>query len=117
MLKRIMTLGIAAAFLAFAAPALAAEGDSCDDGKGAADQTACDDDGSTCDPKKLICVGDDTGDDTNGDDTTDEDLFAELPEGGIAVHVGSGPTRAPWNVDDWRGVRDLLDAVTRTVVA
>jgi trehalose 6-phosphate synthase/phosphatase len=48
-----------------------------------------------------------------GDDTTDEDLFAELPEGGIAVHVGSGPTRAPWNVDDWRSARELLDAVAR----
>jgi trehalose 6-phosphate synthase/phosphatase len=49
-----------------------------------------------------------------GDDPTDEDLFAELPDNGIAVHVGRGPTRAPWNVPDWRAARELLEALAHT---
>ncbi|HET9299908.1 MAG TPA: bifunctional alpha,alpha-trehalose-phosphate synthase (UDP-forming)/trehalose-phosphatase, partial [Candidatus Polarisedimenticolaceae bacterium] len=49
-----------------------------------------------------------------GDDPTDEDLFAELPANGIAVHVGGGPTRAPWNVPDWRAARELLEALARS---
>jgi len=30
-----------------------------------------------------------------GDDRTDEDMFAALPEGSLAVHVGPSPSRAP----------------------
>jgi trehalose 6-phosphate synthase/phosphatase len=48
-----------------------------------------------------------------GDDRTDEDLFAALPPGGIAIHVGPSPSRAPWRlpgVDEARAfLRSLLD--------
>jgi trehalose 6-phosphate synthase/phosphatase len=44
-----------------------------------------------------------------GDDATDEDMFTALPDDGIAVHVGTGATRAPWNVEDWRAARALLE--------
>lgn len=43
-----------------------------------------------------------------GDDTTDEELFAALPEGAHTVRAGFGPTRAGWIVDGPRGVRALL---------
>jgi trehalose 6-phosphate synthase/phosphatase len=49
-----------------------------------------------------------------GDDRTDEDLFAALPEGSVAVHVGPLPSRAAYRlaaVGDARGLlRRLLDA-------
>jgi trehalose 6-phosphate synthase/phosphatase len=48
-----------------------------------------------------------------GDDRTDEDLFAALPEGAVAVHIGAGPSRAAIRfarVDDARAfLRALLD--------
>lgn len=43
-----------------------------------------------------------------GDDVTDEDLFAALPERGIAVHVGPSRSRAAWRLPDSRSVRKLL---------
>lgn len=43
-----------------------------------------------------------------GDDRTDEDLFAALPNGSIAVHVGPNPSAAPFRLHDFRDVRDLL---------
>jgi trehalose 6-phosphate synthase/phosphatase len=46
-----------------------------------------------------------------GDDRTDEDLFAALPEGSIAVHVGPTPSRAPYRVRDVRAARGWLEAV------
>jgi trehalose 6-phosphate synthase/phosphatase len=46
-----------------------------------------------------------------GDDRTDEDLFAALPEGSVAVHVGRSPTRAPLRVPDVAAARSLLSAI------
>jgi trehalose 6-phosphate synthase/phosphatase len=46
-----------------------------------------------------------------GDDRTDEDLFAALPEGSIAVHVGPNPSRAPYRLDDYRDARALLQGL------
>ncbi len=46
-----------------------------------------------------------------GDDRTDEDMFAALPRGSIAVHVGPGSSRAPLRVPDVRAVRALLAAI------
>jgi trehalose 6-phosphate synthase/phosphatase len=43
-----------------------------------------------------------------GDDQTDEDLFAALPPGARAIHVGPGETRAPLRVASVREVRALL---------
>jgi trehalose 6-phosphate synthase/phosphatase len=43
-----------------------------------------------------------------GDDRTDEDLFAALPEGSLAIHVGPAPSVAPLRVADVRAVRALL---------
>jgi len=43
-----------------------------------------------------------------GDDRTDEDLFAALPEGSLAVHVGPAPSRAPLRIPDVRAARALL---------
>lgn len=43
-----------------------------------------------------------------GDDSTDEDLFAALPEGSIAVHVGPNPSRAPFRLRDYRAARAFL---------
>jgi trehalose 6-phosphate synthase/phosphatase len=43
-----------------------------------------------------------------GDDQTDEDLFAALPEGSLAVHVGPEPSRAPVRLDGVEDVRALL---------
>jgi trehalose 6-phosphate synthase/phosphatase len=43
-----------------------------------------------------------------GDDRTDEDLFAALPEGSIAVHVGPAPSAAALRVADVRAARALL---------
>jgi trehalose 6-phosphate synthase/phosphatase len=43
-----------------------------------------------------------------GDDRTDEDMFAALPPGGIAMHVGPLPSGATVRVKDWRAVRALL---------
>jgi trehalose 6-phosphate synthase/phosphatase len=46
-----------------------------------------------------------------GDDRTDEDLFAALPEGNLAVHVGPAPSAAPLRLRDVRAARDLLAAI------
>ncbi len=43
-----------------------------------------------------------------GDDRTDEDLFAALPEGSVAVHIGPNPSCAPYRLDDYRDARRLL---------
>jgi trehalose 6-phosphate synthase/phosphatase len=43
-----------------------------------------------------------------GDDRTDEDLFAALPDGSIAVHVGPAPSRAALRIRDVTAARDLL---------
>jgi len=43
-----------------------------------------------------------------GDDLTDEDLFAALPPGGVAVHVGEGESAAPLRVIDSDAVREIL---------
>ena len=43
-----------------------------------------------------------------GDDRTDEDLFAALPDGSVAVHVGPAASRAPIRIRDVAGARALL---------
>ena len=43
-----------------------------------------------------------------GDDRTDEDLFALLPVGAIAIHVGPRPSCAPFRVPDVASARALL---------
>ena len=43
-----------------------------------------------------------------GDDRTDEDLFAALPEGSIAVHVGQSQSRAPIRIADVAEARAVL---------
>jgi len=44
-----------------------------------------------------------------GDDRTDEDLFAALPPGGVAVRVGEGESAATLRVVDSGAVRELLE--------
>jgi trehalose 6-phosphate synthase/phosphatase len=46
-----------------------------------------------------------------GDDRTDEDMFAALPEGAIAVHVGRGSSRAAFRVPSPVAARALLRAI------
>ena len=46
-----------------------------------------------------------------GDDQTDEDLFAALPEGGVAIHVGPRPSRAPYRLEDTRAARAFLSSL------
>jgi trehalose 6-phosphate synthase/phosphatase len=46
-----------------------------------------------------------------GDDRTDEDLFAALPEAGLAVHVGPAPSRAAIRVANVAAARGLLEAI------
>jgi len=43
-----------------------------------------------------------------GDDRTDEDLFAALPAGAIAIHVGPSPSRAELRISGVRAARALL---------
>ena len=43
-----------------------------------------------------------------GDDRTDEELFAALPPGSFAIHVGSGESRASYRLADPAAVRDFL---------
>jgi trehalose 6-phosphate synthase/phosphatase len=52
-----------------------------------------------------------------GDDRTDEDLFAALPEGALAVHVGPEPSRASIRLDGVPEVRALLRAVVAAAPA
>jgi len=49
-----------------------------------------------------------------GDDRTDEDLFAALPEGSIAVHIGQSSSRAPIRIADVAAARALLAAIAKT---
>ncbi len=44
-----------------------------------------------------------------GDDRTDEDLFAALPAGAIAIHVGPSPSRAELRISGVRAARALLE--------
>ncbi|MFE8595579.1 bifunctional alpha,alpha-trehalose-phosphate synthase (UDP-forming)/trehalose-phosphatase [Archangium violaceum] len=46
-----------------------------------------------------------------GDDRTDEDLFAALPEGSLAIHAGERKTRARYRVNGPTEVRQLLAAL------
>ncbi len=46
-----------------------------------------------------------------GDDLTDEDLFASLPAGSIAIHVGRRPSVAGYRFTDTAAVRELLKAL------
>ena len=46
-----------------------------------------------------------------GDDRTDEDLFAALPPGALAIHVGPEATAAPIRFDGVDDVRALLRAI------
>lgn len=48
-----------------------------------------------------------------GDDRTDEDLFAALPPGGIAIHVGPRESRAPYRLPTVAAARAFLEALTR----
>ena len=50
-----------------------------------------------------------------GDDNTDEDLFAALPEGSVAIHVGPNPSRAPYRLNDYREARVLLQGLLEEV--
>jgi trehalose 6-phosphate synthase/phosphatase len=47
-----------------------------------------------------------------GDDRTDEDMFAALPPGGVAIRVGGGDSAAPYRLDSPTAVRALLGALT-----
>ena len=44
-----------------------------------------------------------------GDDRTDEDIFAALPEGSVAVRVGDGDTRAHYRLLGPAAVLSLLE--------
>ena len=46
-----------------------------------------------------------------GDDHTDEDLFAALPSGAFAVHVGPGESRAPYRLSGPYAARRLLQSL------
>ena len=47
-----------------------------------------------------------------GDDVTDEDAFAHLGDGDIAIKVGGAPTIAPYRLHDPAAVRSWLRALT-----
>lgn len=46
-----------------------------------------------------------------GDDRTDEDMFAALPPGAFAVHIGEGPSAAALRLRSPRQVREVLSAL------
>jgi trehalose 6-phosphate synthase/phosphatase len=46
-----------------------------------------------------------------GDDCTDEDMFAALPAGSVAIHVGGGPSTAPYRLPDVDAVRRFVARV------
>jgi trehalose 6-phosphate synthase/phosphatase len=46
-----------------------------------------------------------------GDDRTDEDLFAALPAGGFAIHVGPRPSQAAYRLSDSTAARAFLRAL------
>jgi trehalose 6-phosphate synthase/phosphatase len=43
-----------------------------------------------------------------GDDRTDEDMFAALPDGSVAIHVGPSASRAEWRLATWEDARAFL---------
>jgi trehalose 6-phosphate synthase/phosphatase len=47
-----------------------------------------------------------------GDDRTDEDMFAQLPEGAWSLHVGEGVSRAAYRIPDVKRVRQLLSQLS-----
>jgi trehalose 6-phosphate synthase/phosphatase len=49
-----------------------------------------------------------------GDDRTDEDLFASLPPGGVAIHVGPLPSRAPYRLADTHATRRFLRLIAES---
>jgi trehalose 6-phosphate synthase/phosphatase len=49
-----------------------------------------------------------------GDDQTDEDLFAVMPPEAWTIHVGTGPTRARFQLGTPQDVRHLLEALVAT---
>ena len=49
-----------------------------------------------------------------GDDATDEDMFAALPAGSCAVHVGDGPSRAAHWLASPAAVREWLELLSDT---
>jgi trehalose 6-phosphate synthase/phosphatase len=49
-----------------------------------------------------------------GDDRTDEDLFAALPPGSVAIHVGPLPSTAPLRLRDVAAARALLRSLLKT---
>jgi trehalose 6-phosphate synthase/phosphatase len=46
-----------------------------------------------------------------GDDRTDEDTFAALPDGAVAVHVGPAPSQAALRLRDVAAARAMLGAI------
>lgn len=50
-----------------------------------------------------------------GDDTTDEDLFAALPKGALAIRVGDGPTLAAHRVANFVAFRFILRTLLEAV--
>ncbi|MBX5482261.1 MAG: bifunctional alpha,alpha-trehalose-phosphate synthase (UDP-forming)/trehalose-phosphatase [Myxococcaceae bacterium] len=48
-----------------------------------------------------------------GDDRTDEDMFAALPQGSIAIHVGPKPSMARFRVADVASVHRILEEIIR----
>jgi trehalose 6-phosphate synthase/phosphatase len=50
-----------------------------------------------------------------GDDRTDEDLFERAPSGAWTVHIGPGPTRASYVVNDFQELRGVLESFTTAV--
>jgi trehalose 6-phosphate synthase/phosphatase len=57
---------------------------------------------------EVVREGDDTPVLAIGDDRTDEDMFEALPRHATSVHVGDGPSRALWRVDNVEDVRMIL---------
>ena len=43
-----------------------------------------------------------------GDDTTDEDLFAAIPEDGFSIKIGLCNTNAAYSLKSWKSMRKLL---------
>jgi trehalose 6-phosphate synthase/phosphatase len=48
-----------------------------------------------------------------GDDRTDEDLFEQMPEGSVTVHVGPGASRARFGLPDPPAVRRFLERLAQ----
>lgn len=48
-----------------------------------------------------------------GDDSTDEELFAALPDDAVSIKVGRGRTRANYRLPDYEAVNDLLREFAR----